>query len=120
MAVYKFNGGAFQRVGEDLGEMVPAHLLSSTELHGVMSEAGFLLSDDIDDAVSIYRRAPVAGGVHYLPGVRWVFDVSVDGEAIDSVLVGDSLPDYLALLGLLQPLITRRRELAAEVSAELN
>lgn len=120
MAVYKFNNGEFQRVGEDLGELVPAHLLSSTELHGVMINAGFWLSDDIDGTVSIYRRAPAGGGVHYLPGVRWVFDVSVDGEALDSVLVGDSLPDYLALLGLLQPLIARRRELAVEVNAELD
>lgn len=120
MAVYKFNGGAFQRVGEDLGEMVPAHLLEAAEVQRGMAAVGFWLSDAIGDSVSIYRRAPVAGGVHYLPGVRWVFDVSVDGEAIDSVLVGDSLPDYLALLGLLQPLIARRRELAVEVSAELN
>lgn len=120
MAVYKFNGGAFQRVGDDLGEMVKAHLLGSAEVQRAMDAIGFWLSDAIGDSVLIFRRAPATGGVHYLPGVRWVFDVSVDGEAIDSVLVGDSLPDYLALLGLLQPLITRRRELAAEVSAELN
>lgn len=120
MAVYKFNGGAFQRVGEDLGELVPAHLLETAERQRAMGTVGFWLSDTVCDSVAIYRRAPAAGGVHYLPGVSWVFDVSVDGEAIDWVLVGDSLPDYLALLGLLQPLIARRRELAAEVSAELN
>lgn len=120
MAVYKFNGGVFQRVGEDLGDLVPAHLLDAAELHVMMMGIGFLLSDDIGGVVMTYRRAPAGGGVHYLPGVRWVFDVSVDGEAIDWVLVGDSLPDYLALLGLLQPVITRRRELAAEVATELN
>ncbi len=120
MAVYKFNSGALQRVGEDLGELVPAYLVDTPELHAAMMAVGFLLSDDIDGAVLIYRRAPAVSGVHYLPGVRWVFDVSVDGEAIDWVLVGDSLPDYLALLALLQPVIARRREIVAEVDAELN
>ena len=120
MAVYKLSGGAFQRVGEDLQALVPAVVLETPDLHAVLRAIGFLLSDDIDDSVMIFRRNPAGGAVHYLPGVRWVFVVFVDGDVADFVLVGDSLPDYLEMLSQLQPVINRRREIAAAVLAELS
>jgi hypothetical protein len=49
-----------------------------------------------------------------------VFVVFVDGDVADFVLVGDSLPDYLEMLSQLQPVINRRREIAAAVLAELS
>ena len=113
MGVYRLENGEFSRVGEWLGDMVPAEIFETTSVHAPMNRIGFVLDDDIDDTFFIYCRA--AADSEYLPGVRWVFDVPCGADAYDTVLIGDSLPDYLVMMEKLQPLIKRAREVAAEV-----
>lgn len=116
MAVYKVEKGELVKVGDTLEGMVRSDWAEWEDF-----EDGFLgallkfrLYDDADDVYRLYRREEAERPDGELPGVKYIFDVNIDGSNFDYILVEDSLPQFLAVMRMLEPLATRKVRLDAE------
>lgn len=121
MAVYEFNQGKFERVAEAIDELLKGRAIRWEGVDELMAQLRFMPHDDVPNVYVSYRRRQADGSSTKLADwkrdVCWVFEVTVAEDGIDFVLVKDSLPDYLALLAALEPLVQRRKDLVAEVAA---
>jgi hypothetical protein len=116
MAVYKVEKGELVKVGDTLEGLVREDWAEWENF-----ESGFLgdllkfrLYDEADDVYLLYRREDAARPEGELPGVKYLFDVNIDESNMDFILVEDSLPQFLTVLKLLEPLATRKVRLDAE------
>ncbi|MBA6065690.1 MULTISPECIES: hypothetical protein [Pseudomonas] len=114
MAVYTVENGQLKRVAEALDEYSGQEWESSWSCDDYFGAMGFSLWDDARDVYAQYQRAPAVVGAP-LPGISYLFHVHAHGDVMDCILVRDSLPDYLAVVAMLEPLRTRDAELRKEV-----
>ncbi|ASL27365.1 hypothetical protein [Azotobacter chroococcum] len=115
MAVYGVEKGELVLLAETLESMLCQELANWKEFDDLLKDLGLWVHDEVGDAYKLYRRQAHAESwpEGRLPGVKFIFDVNVDGDSIDYILVGDRLPDFLAVLRLLEPLVAADRDVAA-------
>lgn len=113
MAVYRLEKGELVLLAETLEDMLCPELAAWDDFDDLLRGLGMWLHEEVGDAYRLYRRS---GDVHTpegrLPGVKYMFDVNIDGDNIDYILIGDRLPDYLAVLRLLSPLVEADKDTA--------
>lgn len=114
MAVYGLEKGELVVLAETLEEMLCPELAAWEVYDDLMGALGLGQWDEVEGAYTLYRRARFEQDWPQgkLPGCKFLFQVEVDGENIDYILIGDRLPDYLAVLRVLQPLVDAARDLA--------
>lgn len=114
MAVYGIEKGELVQLAETLESMLSPELAGWSDFDDLLSGLGMGLYDEVGDAYRLYRRHcyDEAWPEGKLPGVKFVFDVNVDGDNFDLILIGDRLPDYLAVLRLLEPLVAADKDMA--------
>lgn len=115
MAVYGVEKGELVVLAETLEAMLCPELADWEDFDDLLKGLGLWVHDEVGDAYKLYRRQAhdESWPEGKLPGVKFVFDVNVDGDSIDFILVGDRLPDFLAVLRLLEPLVAADRDVAA-------
>lgn len=116
MAVYIVENGQLKRVAEQLEEYSGKDWGDTWDGDEYLKSMGFHLWDDAKDVYRQYQRG-VETSSELLPGIVHIFDVQAHGDIVDYVLVGDHLPDYLALVAMLEPMRTRDAELRKDVAA---
>jgi hypothetical protein len=117
MAVFKIERGELVRVSETLEAMLRPDWADWEEYDDFIRVMGFIQYDDVVGVYRLYRREEFERPEGELPGVRYLFDVDIDGSNIDYILVGDDLPAYLRVLELLEPLVRRHERLQADIAA---
>lgn len=118
MAVYTVENGQLKRVAEELEAYAGWEWDSQWGVSDCINSMGFTLWDDAKDVYGQYQRGPGTRS-KWLPGIHYLFHVEAHGELMDYILIGDHLPDYLAVMAMLEPLRIRDAELRKEVAAEL-
>ena len=116
MAVYKVEKGELVKVGETLESMVRADLAGWDDFDEdlMYKGLGFVRYDEEDEVYVLYRRSETDRAPDELPGVMYVFDVNIDESNVDYILVSESLPEFLAVVKMLEPLVARKLRLDAE------
>lgn len=116
MAVYQVVKGELDKVGETLEGLLRADLTEWDDWEEDVMSKGlqFHRYDEEEGVYRLYRREDVQRPAGELPGIRYVFDVNIDDSNIDYILVEDSLPQFLAVMKLLEPLAARKARLDAE------
>ncbi|HGM5018384.1 TPA: hypothetical protein ACKPYW_002795 [Pseudomonas aeruginosa] len=115
MAVYEFKNGQFQRLAESLDDFDGTFRAWEGEVSEFAAQRGMLFHDDVDGVYDLYLRDPGGKVFSRLRDYRWWFRVYDGAFMTDDVLVPDSLPDYLAFMALLQPVVARAEAVAREV-----
>ncbi len=121
MAVYGIEKGELVQLAETLESMLSPELAGWSDFDGLLSGLGMGLYDEVGDAYRLYRRQRYdeAWPEGKLPGVKFMFEVNIDGDNFDVILIGDRLPDYLAVLRLLEPLVAADKDAAARAEKML-
>lgn len=121
MAVYGVEKGELVLLAETLEQMLCQELALWNEFDDLIRDLGMWLHDEVGDAYKIYRRPShdEQWPEGKLPMVKFMFDVNVDGDSIDYILIGDRLPDYLAVLRLLEPLVAADRYTAERAKEQI-
>lgn len=116
MAVYVVEKGELVKKGETIEEMVRTDWAEWEDYeNGFLGDLlKFRRYDEEYNVYRLYRRENIDRPTGELPGVRYIFDVNIDDSNMDSILVNDSLPDFLAVLRMLEPLANRQARLDAE------
>lgn len=116
MAVYKVEKGELVKVGETLESLVRDDLANWENFDEdlMYKGLGFVRYDEEDGVYTLYRRSETDRPADELPGVMYVFDVNIDESNMDYILVTESLPEYLAVVKMLEPLVARKLRLDAE------
>ncbi|AKA25498.1 hypothetical protein [Pseudomonas chlororaphis] len=117
MAIYTVENGQLKRVAELLEEYSGQEWNDGWDSDDYMKSMGFHLWDDVNEVYSNYQRSADSTNKR-LPGILHIFDVQAHGDVIDYILVSDHLPDYLAVVAMLEPMCNRNAELKREVEAE--
>lgn len=121
MAVYGVQKGELVQLAETLEQMLSPDLARWEEYDDLLRGLGMSLHAEVGDAYKLYRRHrhddPWPEGK--LPGVKFMFDLSIDGDSFDYILIDASLPNYLAVLRLLEPLVNADKDCAARAAAEI-
>lgn len=117
MAVYTVENGQLKRAAEDLEDYTSQEWDGQWGVDDYIRSMGFTLWDDAKDVYGHYQRGPKTRN-KFLPGIHYLFHVEAHGELMDYILVSDHLPDYLAVMAMLEPLRLRDAELRKEVDAE--
>jgi len=118
MAVYEVVKGELVKVAAQLEDLLLPELadIEDYEVGLLQKKLGFIVYDEVADVYKLFRRGGLESAKGKLPGIRFIFDVSIDESAIDSILVmDDSLPDFLAVMRMLEPLVNRTASLRKEV-----
>jgi len=115
MAVYEFKNGQFQRIAESMEAFDSGLKDWEGETSEFAAKRGMLYHDDVDGVYDLYLRDPSGKTFSRLRDYRWWFRVYDGLFMFDDVLVPDSLPDYLAFMALLQPVVARAEAVAGEV-----
>lgn len=116
MAVYTVENGQLKRVAECLAEYSGVAWEDGQDGGSFLASMGFSNWDGVEGAYHLYQR--IDGDSTVLPGVFHVFDVVAHESIPDFILVGDHLPDYLAVMAMIDPLAKRSYALHAEIAAE--
>lgn len=116
MAVYTVENGQLKRVAECLAEYSGVAWDDGLDGDGFLAKLAFSNWDGVEGAYRLYQRAD--GDRTVLPGVFHVFDVVAHESIPDFILVGDHLPDYLAVMAMIDPLAKRSYALFGEIAAE--
>jgi hypothetical protein len=116
MAVYKVEKGELVKAAETLESLVRDDWAEWEDFENVFlgDLLKFRLYDEVDGVYRLYNRLDAARPEGELPGVRYLFDVNLDDSNLDYILVTDSLPDFLAVMKMLEPLAARKVRLDAE------
>ena len=117
MAVYTVENGQLKRVAEDLVQYTGVTWEEVGEPDEFFRKLGFFLQDDVELAYRRYQR--VDGDRAVLPGVVQLFDVMAHDSVIDYILLDDHLPNYLAVMTMLSPLVAHAQAVQADAAAEL-
>ncbi|WP_275546303.1 hypothetical protein [Pseudomonas sp. Marseille-Q0931] len=118
MAVYEVVKGELVKVAAQLEDLLLPELadFDDYEVGLLQKKLGFIVYDDVADVYRLFRRENMERAKGELPGIRFIFDVCIDGSAMDCILVkDDSLPDFLAVMRMLEPLVNRTASLRKEV-----
>lgn len=122
MAVYKVEKGGLVKVGESLEALVKPSLANWENFDDdlMYKGLGFVRYDEEDGVYVLYRRDDAVRAADELPGVVYVFDVNIDESNIDYILIdaAEALPDFLAVVKMLEPLAARKLRLDAEFEKE--
>lgn len=119
MGVYKIENSELVRVAETIEELVRPDWADWDEHDEFMHYLGFVTHDEVVGVYKLMRRENLNRPDGELPGVRWLFDLDVDGSSIDYIMVGDDLPGFLRTLELVEPLVRRADRHGAEVLTAL-
>ncbi|QIB50311.1 hypothetical protein [Pseudomonas sp. OIL-1] len=104
MAIYKVEQGQLVWVANDLEHIVGADWQDEDDSNDeFFGRLGFGKYDEVLDVYTMYRRWE-KGGQEEMAGARWMFDVNIDGDNFDLILV-DSLPGYLTVMSMLEPVV---------------
>ncbi|PXX58517.1 hypothetical protein SAMN05660489_04950 [Pseudomonas sp. LAMO17WK12:I10] len=117
MAIYTVENGQLKRVAEQLEEYSGQQWEDTWDGDDYLKSMGFHLWDDAKDVYRHYQRSAETS-FKQLPEVLHIFDVQAHDGVIDYILVSDHLPDYLAVIAMLEPMCNRNAELKREVEAE--
>lgn len=119
MAVYKYESGEFTKLAASLDDLDGTF----KEWKGLVGEfatsKGMVLLDDVDGVYELYCRNPSNQTFSRLREYRWWFRLVDELGVADDVMIPDSLPDFLAFVGQLQPLVIRAEALVREVRESL-
>ncbi|WP_139199028.1 hypothetical protein [Pseudomonas panipatensis] len=113
--MYEFKNGQFQHLAASMDDFEGTFRGFEGAVSEFAAQKGMQYHDDVAGVYDLYLRNPEKRVFSRLRDYRWWFRVSDGAFMVDDVLVPDSLPDYLAFMGMLQPLVTRAAELAREV-----
>lgn len=121
MAVYKLEKGELVLVAETLESMLSPVLAEWEDWDHLMHALGFTLYDEVNGAYRFFRRSEssLESPAADLPGVAYMFDVNIDESNIDYILLSNRLPEYLAVLKLLEPLVNRAAAVEAQLEKDL-
>ena len=116
MAVYRFVGGQFERLAAAMDELDGTFRGWDGTFRQFAESKGMWLLDDVAGVYELFGHA--ASGVRFtrLKEYRWWFHLVDELDAADEVLIPDSLPDYLAFMAMLRPLVERAAELKRETA----
>ncbi|MFJ3259860.1 hypothetical protein ACIPK7_06360 [Pseudomonas sp. NPDC086581] len=117
MAVYEVKQAELVRVAEQIDEVFHADWDKCGSVENALLKAGFIPHDEVSSAYIVFRRlGPGLRERKDLPGTAyvWVLDELC---SMDIVLAGDSLPDYLMMMRLLEPVVRRAKALEKELEA---
>ncbi len=115
MAVYELKNGQFQRLAESLDDFDATFKAWEGDVAEFAAARGMLYHDDVDGVYDLYLRDPSQKTFSKLRAYRWWFRVYDGAFMADDVVISDSLPDCLAFMGMLQPLISRAEAQARDV-----
>jgi len=121
MAVYKVVKGELEKVGETLEGLVREDLANWENFDEdlMYKGLGFVRYDEEDGVYTLFRRSETDRPADELPGVMYVFDVNIDESNMDYILVTDALPEYLAVVKMLEPLVARKLRLDVQLDKEV-
>jgi HPt (histidine-containing phosphotransfer) domain-containing protein len=121
MAVYQIEKGELVEVGATLEELLREDWADWEDYEELLKKLKLSLYDEVSDVYKMYRRPDGAQNspLGELPGIKYVFDVNIDGDNFDYILLSDRLPEYLAVMRLLEPLVNRDQLLRQEVKEHL-
>lgn len=119
MAVYAVRKAELVRVADSIEDVL---VLQWDKLPGIkeaLAAVGFVHEDDVPNAYWFFQRADAGQGRSEgaLPGIRYVWAVFTDSLGGDFIIANDNLPDYLAVMGMLMPMVHRAEALEAELNA---
>lgn len=115
MAVYRFQAGAFEKLADSLDDLDKTFADWDRPVEAFAEQKGMHLLDEVDAVYQVFTRVPGKKVFSRLREYRWWFRLTDVMDVADDVLIEDSLPDYLAFMGLIQPLVVRARDVAREV-----
>ncbi len=120
MAVYKVENGELVRIEEDFMNLVRPEWVEWDDFEEDLLRArlGFIRYDDEENVYRLFRRENVDRPEGELPKVRFIFDVNIDESNFDFILLEDSLPDFLAVMRMLEPLVNRQQRLNRELEKQ--
>ena len=118
MAVYMFNNGVFKKESPTLEELLPAELVDWEGFDELLKRLGFSKDDEVLGVFTSYVRVGEARDDRWLPALKWIIDVETYESSFDLVFIEDSLPDYLGVMAVIQPLIDRSKEIHKEIEDE--
>jgi len=123
MATYRFKDSSFVKLADDFDDLLPDELKSWEVLSELYAELGFRPWEEVAGTYECHVRsgAPEDAAVEraWQPEIRWLFVVEIIEDTFDVVLIENSLPDYLAFLAAVEPMVRRNRALGAEIKEEL-
>lgn len=120
MAVYKVEKGELVRIEEEFMNLVRPEWVEWNDFEEdlLRTRLGFIRYDEEEGVYRLYRRENVARPEGELPKVRYIFDVSIDDSSFDLILLEDALPDFLAVMSMLEPLVNRQQRLSKELEKQ--
>lgn len=119
MAVYEFKGGQFERLAASLDDF-DGTFRNWNETVAAFAEAkGMHLLDEVEGVYQLFVHTPEHQTFSRLRAYRWWFCLVDEVDVMDQVLIPDSLPDFLAFMGMLKPLVDRRAAVKQEVREAL-
>jgi hypothetical protein len=121
MAVYQIEKGELVEVGATLEGMLREDWANWEDYEELLKNLKLSLYDEVTDVYKMYRRPDGVqnSACGELPGIKYVFDVNIDGDNFDYILLSDRLPEYLAVMRLLEPLVNRDQAIRQEVQEHL-
>ncbi|WP_314407377.1 hypothetical protein [Pseudomonas kuykendallii] len=118
MAIYTLKGGVYSKVAEDISEMLPVEMVAWEDWDALMRQLGFIRYDEVSGGYRLWMRTHGSMERHdkTMLGCKYMFDVDLDEETLNLVLVDDNLPDFLMMMRELQPLVLRGEALEREMA----
>lgn len=119
MAVYLLKQAELVRIADQIDEVFKADWDFCGSLENALRLAGFSPHDAVPGAYRVFRR--LGNDLEKrkaLPDIAyvWILDELC---SMDIVLATDSLPDYLVMRQMMEPVVRRAREIEEEVAASL-
>ncbi|WP_459871859.1 hypothetical protein [Halomonas shantousis] len=111
-AIYLYIDGELVQRHNELDELIEFDIDCLNE-EEALKKAGYRIIDTLDQAYTVYGTTEHSSASHTiknrLEGIRYIVDVNTDNDACYFILVRDNLPDYLAVLAMLQPLLVHKK-----------
>ncbi|TLX65087.1 hypothetical protein DN820_01880 [Stutzerimonas nosocomialis] len=116
MAIYTVKQGQLVKAADTLEQFTGRDLIDDYDQ--LLRSNGFVVAEEQAHAYMRYVRLTGARPSPVLHGIKYVFDVAIDNDSVEYILVTDDLGAYLDVVRMLEPLVNRGIRLEQELERE--
>lgn len=116
MAIYTVEQGQLVKVAATLEDYVGVELIHDYDIY--LRQQGFSLIDEQVHAYQMHTRYGLVRTGLAMPDITYIFDVTVNDDSVEYIVIPNDLGVYLDVLKKLEPLVNRGLRLQAELARE--
>ncbi|WP_312960082.1 hypothetical protein [Stutzerimonas nitrititolerans] len=105
MGIYEAKQGQLVKVAATLEEYLGLDCIDDYEKF--LKQQGFRIAEEEAGAYIVLTRGLPARADAAMASVRFIFDVAIDDDTVEYIMVDDDLDAYLTVLAKLEPMVAR-------------